>query len=404
MIDLKTCSFCKELLPITNFGKNKRSKDGLRACCKSCRKQKRLANIENEKAKDKIYRDKYKVERRERARKYYWDHREERQVYGKKKYQKNKEDISIKNKAGRAPKIQERSKKREKYLKKLMPKVKKLFEQGLSQIQIGKKLSIGKYFVVKVLKKLDLYVVRDANIITEELKSKVKSLFDEGKGSRKIAEELNVTRYFIKQIYKALDIYDIGRKRMPRDITKITHRTCGKCETEKPIDQFGTRLNKKGRISFRHCKDCIKKESRVKGRARYHRLKNNPEFRLKKNVSWNIWHSLTKAGSSKKGETCIKYLSFTITQLKEHLERQFEPWMNWENLGPYEAKKWDDNDLSTWRWQVDHIIPQSDLPYTNMNDLNFKKCWDLSNLRPYSAKFNNMDGVKRIRHKKLKIK
>lgn len=40
------------------------------------------------------------------------------------------------------------------------------------------------------------------------------------------------------------------------------------------------------------------------------------------------------------------------------------------------------------------------LPYTSMEDENFQKCWALSNLRPLSAKQNNSDGVRRIRHKK----
>jgi hypothetical protein len=35
-----------------------------------------------------------------------------------------------------------------------------------------------------------------------------------------------------------------------------------------------------------------------------------------------------------------------------------------------------------------------------MDDENFKKCWALENLRPYSAKQNIIDGVTRVRHKK----
>jgi len=35
--------------------------------------------------------------------------------------------------------------------------------------------------------------------------------------------------------------------------------------------------------------------------------------------------------------------------------------------------------------------PQSDLLYISMSEDNFKKCWALSNLRPYSAKQNLLD-------------
>ena len=72
--------------------------------------------------------------------------------------------------------------------------------------------------------------------------------------------------------------------------------------------------------------------------------------------------------------------------------------MNWNNRGIYKVNTWQDNDVSTWKWNIDHIIPQSCLPYTSMEDDNFKKCWALENLRPYSAKLNVLDGVLRARH------
>jgi hypothetical protein len=70
--------------------------------------------------------------------------------------------------------------------------------------------------------------------------------------------------------------------------------------------------------------------------------------------------------------------------------------MNWNNYGIYYTNLWNDNDPSTWVWNIDHIIPQSKLPYTSMEDDNFKKCWALDNLRPYSAKQNIIDGNKRF--------
>ena len=61
--------------------------------------------------------------------------------------------------------------------------------------------------------------------------------------------------------------------------------------------------------------------------------------------------------------------------------------MSWKNYGVY--------------WHIDHIIPQSDLPYTSMEDDNFKLCWALDNLRPLEAKQNLLDGAKRTRHKNI---
>ena len=65
--------------------------------------------------------------------------------------------------------------------------------------------------------------------------------------------------------------------------------------------------------------------------------------------------------------------------------------MTWDNHGNYNKQLWNDNDQLTWTWQLDHIIPQSDLLYISMSEDNFKKCWALSNLRPYSAKQNLLD-------------
>ena len=62
--------------------------------------------------------------------------------------------------------------------------------------------------------------------------------------------------------------------------------------------------------------------------------------------------------------------------------------MNWNNWGKYNPKTWDDNDSSTWTWQIDHIIPVSHFKYNCESDEEFKKCWSLDNLRPYSAKQN----------------
>jgi hypothetical protein len=106
-----------------------------------------------------------------------------------------------------------------------------------------------------------------------------------------------------------------------------------------------------------------------------------------------------RKGQSKGGLSFLKFVNYTMSQLKEYLEVQFESWMTWENWGIYNKNSWKDNDQSTWTWQIDHIIPQSDLPYISMTDDNFKKCWALSNLRPLSAKQNIFDGSSRIRHK-----
>lgn len=116
-------------------------------------------------------------------------------------------------------------------------------------------------------------------------------------------------------------------------------------------------------------------------------------FKLRSNISRSIRKALKNNGG-KRGLSCLHSINYNINDLKSHLEKQFESWMNWDNYGIYSQKTWDDNNMSTWTWQVDHIIPQSSLLYTSMDDDNFKKCWALSNLRPLSSKENFLKGNK----------
>jgi hypothetical protein len=97
---------------------------------------------------------------------------------------------------------------------------------------------------------------------------------------------------------------------------------------------------------------------------------------------------------SKNKQSFIKYLEYSIEELRSHLESQFESWMTWDNYGSYKKDSWKDDNQSTWTWNIDHIIPQSTLPYTSMEDDNFKLCWALNNLRPYSSKQNLIDSVR----------
>lgn len=123
------------------------------------------------------------------------------------------------------------------------------------------------------------------------------------------------------------------------------------------------------------------------------RYKTNPIVKLNEIISSTI-RKVVKLSNRK--DSKLKYLPYTVEKLKQHLEKQFEPWMNWDNHGNYNSILWNDNDPNTWTWQIDHIIPRSTLPYTSMEDKNFQKCWALDNLRPLSAKQNITDGNRRI--------
>lgn len=136
-----------------------------------------------------------------------------------------------------------------------------------------------------------------------------------------------------------------------------------------------------------------KEKIRLKDR-KYERARrlNDPAYRLRKNLSRAINLQLSKINLSKIS-SCMNYVPFSINDLVSHLEKQFEPWMHWNNQGKYLISIWDDNDSSTWTWQIDHIIPQSYFDFSNIDEI--KKCWALDNLRPYSSKMNVTEGDRR---------
>jgi hypothetical protein len=125
------------------------------------------------------------------------------------------------------------------------------------------------------------------------------------------------------------------------------------------------------------------------------RYNSDIKYKLKSRLSSEIRKHLLKMNLSKSGESIINYLPYSIEELKKHIESLFENWMNWENHGIYDSETWDDNDQSTWTWQIDHIIPHSKFNYHSMKDKEFLECWDLKNLRPLSSKQNIIDGNRR---------
>ena len=151
-------------------------------------------------------------------------------------------------------------------------------------------------------------------------------------------------------------------------------------------------LNRKLSLKKYKTSDKGRKNARDYARKLY---QNDPFAKLRNRMGRDIRGMLVKNESSKGRKSFIKYVDYTLEQLKEHLESLFEPWMNWNNWGKYNRETWNDNDPKTWTWQLDHIVPHSKFKYTSMADEAFKKCWSLSNLRPYSAKQNILDGNRR---------
>jgi len=115
---------------------------------------------------------------------------------------------------------------------------------------------------------------------------------------------------------------------------------------------------------YKDRKEC----KRISALKRYNTVKG----KLHCLISSYIWESLK---GKKNHNNLAKLVGYTMEELKVHLEKQFKPGMNWENHNKF-------------GWHIDHEIPISVFNFDSPKDIDFKRCWDLSNLQPMWAKEN----------------
>ena len=152
-------------------------------------------------------------------------------------------------------------------------------------------------------------------------------------------------------------------------------------------------INNKDKYSENHKEYYINNKKQLLEKSKNYikqRRKIDPIFKLRMNISRMINISLKKQDSSKFGKSILQYLPYTISELKQHIESQWENWMTLNNHGRISNNK--------RTWQIDHIIPQSKLPYISMEEYNFQKCWALKNLRPLES-FANLKKKNKIEPK-----
>lgn len=90
-------------------------------------------------------------------------------------------------------------------------------------------------------------------------------------------------------------------------------------------------------------------------------------FKLRNRITLSLLRSL----KNKKNGGWLKYVDYTLDELRSHLERQFLPGMGWHNMG---------------EWHIDHIIPVSS--FNLLESAQVARCWALPNLRPLWAQEN----------------
>ena len=107
--------------------------------------------------------------------------------------------------------------------------------------------------------------------------------------------------------------------------------------------------------------------------------KTNLKVNLNHKISAVMYKSLKGNKKSKRWEDLIGY---TINDLIKRLEKTIPKGYNWQ-------------DLIQGKLHIDHIIPISAFNFDSPEHTDFKRCWDLENLRLLPAEEN------RIKHNKL---
>lgn len=148
--------------------------------------------------------------------------------------------------------------------------------------------------------------------------------------------------------------YQERNKESIREYRKKSWSQLSECQKEKQ-----RKLQRKYSKSEKYNKQ--KRKSRAKRRK-------DPRFRLDSNVASYICTSLH---GKKGGVKWEKLVGYSIQDLIQRLEKQFDDKMSWGNYGTY--------------WHVDHIRPVSSFNYILPSDSEFKECWALGNLQPLEA-------------------
>jgi hypothetical protein len=172
-------------------------------------------------------------------------------------------------------------------------------------------------------------------------------------------------------------------------------KTCSICKTLKSLDEFPKCSSFKDGYAY-VCKIChvertkihYENNSEVKerrkensrkwkenNRERWRANRRRQEMNKRQTPIGKLLNSLhcgvyAQLKTGKKGKRSFSLLGYSPDELKKHLEKQFKENMSWENYG---------------EWHIDHIIPISVFNINSSEDIDFKRCWSLNNLRPLWA-------------------
>ena len=148
------------------------------------------------------------------------------------------------------------------------------------------------------------------------------------------------------------------------------NRICNTCKIEKDLSMFAKYRYNGQLLHKAKCQECNKPSKQkyyqhnnakiVEHNTEYAKInrnkinernrlreQNDSGYKLFNLVRSTVKSAIKRNNGNKKYEATLKYLPYTIQELKRHIENLFEPWMTWENRGKYNSKTWNDNNQKT---------------------------------------------------------
>jgi len=173
-------------------------------------------------------------------------------------------------------------------------------------------------------------------------------------------KEYTRKRYLANSEY-AKNYYQKNKERIKKVVKKYS-------------EEHGDRLKELRHKAYIRHKDTLKYQEMYKNGTKRatKRLQTIPKYNLNNRMSCSIRKSLKEG---KGGQTWQSLVGYTTDNLKNYIEKQFTEGMTWQKFLNGEI-------------QIDHIIPKVLFNFEKPEDLDFKKCWSLSNLRPLWAEEN----------------
>jgi hypothetical protein len=157
---------------------------------------------------------------------------------------------------------------------------------------------------------------------------------------------------------------------------KVSLAGLGRVKSEETRKKLSVAINK--RIAFGEDHWCWRGGNEATLKRRYEKISKTPSLKLNSAISRGIYEGLRK---NKSGIHWEKLVGYTIYDLMDHIEKQFQPGMSWDNYG-------------RMGWHIDHKIPKSAFNFITYDDLDFRRCWALENLQPMWWRENICKGAK----------